>query len=643
MATEDLKLSEWERSKISNQDESLLKKLGFLKKEKMLIFPGEERFPTPGIGYRLHQLTPNSILHISIFITLCECFLGTPTNWGLWKRIFLVRRNSSQYTAYNVGGVVICDVDSQEYNVAPFDGSEKILRCLSWDVEATDEEKTATEALMKRTHELQNTHGKELSDVDRLSKDLSVKDLEKLVRKISSLSKKDAIPTSCHVEPYSGTNALPKKYQIVSSLPPLPEGGEVEEQTVVTDENQGISRPESEVARSQKSAASSERETESEASGSAHSIPSALSPRNKRKRGDAEGSSTSKPRSSPAEEPALEGTSPKEEETDTSPTGDEKEEPTVNVTAPMSTSQTLAFSETHRTAGETSPPQHDLQRSTPAASPRASSPKRARIELGKEYDMAGSSAAPPLDDPLMQHFISLGTQFIRYRDTVNGLKEALAKANKRADDLSVKLEQSDQARKKAEQDAASVGDLPKRLHKAETALSEKITQQIAKEEDVIGRLESQNHLFAIDAKTAFTRLFPYFFPKKDKPSTFAALTKCFIPEEDLGLALRQENLKIGIEGTISLVTESQQTVDWVKICHSKLEMTKVVETVHAKLKKRRRFVDKINDRVTPVAEEMIDDLLRMDADFFMEGHYANFVGASADEDRVNIDELIGHD
>ncbi|KAK1692297.1 hypothetical protein QYE76_008994 [Lolium multiflorum] len=48
-------------------------------------------------------------------------------------------------------------------------------------------------------------------DVDRFSKDLSLKDLEKLVRKISSLSKKDAIPSSCRVEPYRGTNALPKR------------------------------------------------------------------------------------------------------------------------------------------------------------------------------------------------------------------------------------------------------------------------------------------------------------------------------------------------------------------------------------------------------------------------------------------------
>ncbi|KAK1609008.1 hypothetical protein QYE76_032681 [Lolium multiflorum] len=92
----------------------MLKKLGLMKKEEGLIFPGEESFPTPRIGYRLHQLTPNSILHISIFITLCECFLETHPNWGLWKHMFYLRRNNSHNTAYNVGGVVICirpDVD----------------------------------------------------------------------------------------------------------------------------------------------------------------------------------------------------------------------------------------------------------------------------------------------------------------------------------------------------------------------------------------------------------------------------------------------------------------------------------------------------------------------------------------------------
>ncbi|KAK1682233.1 hypothetical protein QYE76_043081 [Lolium multiflorum] len=398
MAAQDLEVSEWERSKISAQDINLLKKLSLSKKKHALLFPSEESYPTPPMEYRvsfvdhlirglsapihdflrgllfvyglqLHHFTPNSILHISIFITLCECFLGVQPNWALWKHIFFIRRNGSHNIAYNIGGVVICvrpdveyfDVkfpdsvqgwrrrwmyvredcsDSREYNIAPFDGSAKILRRRSWDAEATEQEKTVTEALMSRIHELQNTRGQELlgiqitayflrirvqplqarknplwmyagdKDVDRMSTDLSVKDLEKLVRKISLLSKKDVVPSSCRVVPYSGANALPQNHQTASPLPPLPEGGDVDDRAVVTDDTQVPSQPESGVAVSHKSAARSEKEVESEASESTESIPSAVSPRNKRKRGDTEGSGTSKLSSSPVEETVPEETQP---------------------------------------------------------------------------------------------------------------------------------------------------------------------------------------------------------------------------------------------------------------------------------------------------------------------------------------------
>ncbi|KAK1646682.1 hypothetical protein QYE76_064487 [Lolium multiflorum] len=518
MATQDLGKLEWERSKISPQDVNLLKKLGLSKKKDALLFPSEESYPSPPMEYRvsfvdhlirglsapihdflrgllfvyglqLHHLTPNSILHISIFITLCECFLGVQPNWALWKRIFLVRRNGSSNIAYNIGGVVICvrpdveyfDVkfpdsvqgwrrkwlyvhedcrDSSEYNIAPFDGSAKITRRRSWDPEASEEQKAATEALMSRIHELQNTRGKELSgiqittyflrirvqplqarknplwmyagekDVDRMSADLSVKDLEKLVRKISSLNKKDTVPSTCRVVPFSGANALPQNHQTASPLPPLPEGGEVDERAIVADDT--------------------------------------------------------------------------------------------------------------------------------------------------------------------QPFINLGAQFIGYRNTVEGLKD------KRADDLAAKLKASEEAREKAEKNASCIEDLRKRLHEAETALSGKIAQNAAHEAKIAARLESLSRRFVkkmsqdfvlekpednrlldalslleihadlvrrniFNAQKAFSRLFPYFFPKKKEPDTFAALTESFVPQEDLGVALHQENLKIGVEGTIALVAESQQNVDWIKV------------------------------------------------------------------------------
>ncbi|KAK1605687.1 hypothetical protein QYE76_029360 [Lolium multiflorum] len=525
-------------------------------------------------GLQLHHFTPNSILHISIFITLCECFLGVQPSWALWKRIFFIRRNGSHNITYNIGGVVICirpdveyfDVkfpdsvqgwrkrwlyvredcpDSLEYNIAPFDGSAKILRRRSWDAEATEEEKTATEALMSRIHELQNTRGQELSgiqitahflrirvqplqarknplwiyasdkDVDRMSTDLSVKDLEKLVQKISSLNKKDPVPSSCRVVPYSGTNALPQNHQTSSSLPPLPEGGEVDEQAIVADDTQVPSQPESEAVVSQKSTARSEKEVESEASESTESIPSAVSPKNKWKRGDVEDSGASKPSSAPVEETAPEGPQPFDAYASALISSDEEEEEetAANATAPMSTSHTLAVSETPRTAEETSTPHPDPQRSTPATSPRASSPKRARIELGEQFFLAGVSPTPSLDD---------------------------------ADDLATELKASEESREKAEKDASCVEDLRKRLHEAETALSEKITQNIAHEGKIAARLESLNRLFVrkmrqdfvlekpednrlldalslleihvdlvrrsiFDARTAFSRLFPYFF------------------------------------------------------------------------------------------------------------------------------------
>ena len=75
------------------------------------------------------------------------------------------------------------------------------------------------------------------------------------------------------------------------------------------------------------------------------------------------------------------------------------------------------------------------------------------------------------------------------------LPETLAEANRRADALAVKLEQSETARKKAEADAAAVEDLRKRLHDAETSLSEHITEQSAREEAIIRRLESQSRRF----------------------------------------------------------------------------------------------------------------------------------------------------
>ncbi|KAK1612901.1 hypothetical protein QYE76_036574 [Lolium multiflorum] len=103
--------------------------------------------------------------------------------------------------------------------------------------------------------------------------------------------------------------------------------------------------------------------------------------------------------------------------------------------------------------------------------------------------------------PFMKELIHFGTQFIGYREYAAKLEENLAESNKHADALATKLEQSEKARKKAEADAATVEDLRKRLHQAETSLSDNLTQQSAREKEIITRLESQSRRFGERNKT----------------------------------------------------------------------------------------------------------------------------------------------
>ncbi|KAK1652963.1 hypothetical protein QYE76_070768 [Lolium multiflorum] len=93
-----------------------------------------------------------------------------------------------------------------------------------------------------------------------------------------------------------------------------------------------------------------------------------------------------------------------------------------------------------------------------------------------------------LCQPMIKDLIRIGSQFIGYREYASRTEEKLAEANKRADALAHKLEQSEAARKKAElvaseakaeadeakAKAASVEELQKRLKDAESALDEQL-------------------------------------------------------------------------------------------------------------------------------------------------------------------------
>jgi hypothetical protein len=113
-------MTSWVPSDFKQKDLIKAQAEGLISDDDQVIFPSTERIPKPPSGFRvmflafllhglsfpthefhrgllfmysvqLHQLTPNSVLHIGCFITLCESFLGIETHFLLWKFLFRLR------------------------------------------------------------------------------------------------------------------------------------------------------------------------------------------------------------------------------------------------------------------------------------------------------------------------------------------------------------------------------------------------------------------------------------------------------------------------------------------------------------------------------------------------------------------------
>nr|XP_051190906.1 uncharacterized protein LOC127304248 [Lolium perenne] len=198
---------------------------------------------------------------------------------------------------------------------------------------------------------------------------------------------------------------------------------------------------------------------------------------------------------------------------------------------------------------------------------KATARENLMLELMNEAsaDMSGSflDSAAEEERPLMLEFICLGTQFVGYHDYAKQAEENLAEANSRADALALKLEQSEKARKKAEADAkkskakaATVEDLRKKLHEAETSLRKTGQEYELRDPendpllDALSLLEihgDEARDGLAEAEAGLSQLYPYFFPRKEQPAPFLALAKCFNTPKNLGIKLRQESLKVGVE------------------------------------------------------------------------------------------------
>jgi hypothetical protein len=124
----------WVPSEFEQVDLAKAQKEGFLIEGDQGVFPSSECIHKPPSGYRvmflafllrglslpaheflrgllfvydvqLDQLTPNSILHIACFVTLCE-FLREP-HWILWKFLFHLCPSVSLSKNPKLGGAVV--------------------------------------------------------------------------------------------------------------------------------------------------------------------------------------------------------------------------------------------------------------------------------------------------------------------------------------------------------------------------------------------------------------------------------------------------------------------------------------------------------------------------------------------------------
>jgi hypothetical protein len=252
---------------------------GLISDDDQVIFPSTEQIPKPQSGFRvmffafllrglslpaheflrgllfvygvqLHQLTPNSILHIACFITLCDSFLGIEPHFLLWKSLFRLRPSVALTKKPELGGAVvsICAESqylefsmaasvkgwrkkwfyikdrkvssSDQYGIAPFDASKEVKKLASWDSPPMEAEMEEIKPLLARIQELKSGRGGALSgtqlmafflqrriqplqyrlsklwtfsglgDSSRVSEDLmEKKDLDKRVRALTTLTK----------------------------------------------------------------------------------------------------------------------------------------------------------------------------------------------------------------------------------------------------------------------------------------------------------------------------------------------------------------------------------------------------------------------------------------------------------------------
>ena len=77
-------------------------------------------------GLDFHDLAPNSFLHISAFIVVCEAFLRVPPHFGLWLKIFNVKPKVVNGQHADCGGAMVSKLPKVNWPKGVFVDTVKI-------------------------------------------------------------------------------------------------------------------------------------------------------------------------------------------------------------------------------------------------------------------------------------------------------------------------------------------------------------------------------------------------------------------------------------------------------------------------------------------------------------------------------------
>ena len=78
-------------------------------------------------GIQLHHLTPNSFVHISVFVHLCEAFLGIEPHFDIFSHLFHLKPQPNSTRLDVVGGAGIQLRQRMDGVYIPYKLSQKVI------------------------------------------------------------------------------------------------------------------------------------------------------------------------------------------------------------------------------------------------------------------------------------------------------------------------------------------------------------------------------------------------------------------------------------------------------------------------------------------------------------------------------------